>query len=64
MTERTWLPTLLRILHVVCVYTARWDAQIQAHLPSGALAAYEALKAACDAFETILYPIVKSAEGN
>ena len=63
MTGRTWLPQLLYVIHLVCVYTARWDGQIREHLPPTAVPAYEALKTACDAFEAILYPIVAAEEG-
>jgi len=58
MATRTWIPALYDTLHLVCVYTARWDAQIRVHLPSDAIPAYEALKVACDVFEAILYPLI------
>lgn len=63
MSSRTWLPTLAHIAHLLCVYTARWDAQIRGHLTGDALTAYDALKVACDAFEALIWPIINATEG-
>jgi hypothetical protein len=63
-TARTWLPTLALLAHVLCVYMTRWDARIRQHLPEEAVASYEALKAACDVFEAVIWPIVHESEGS
>ena len=57
MPFRTYLPTLYKIIKVVCEYTVRYDRQIRDNLPPEAITAYEAYKAACDAF-LILIPLV------
>jgi hypothetical protein len=63
-TARTWLPTLALIAHTLCVYMTRWDSRIREHLPEDAVAAYDALKEACDVFEAIIWPIIRSSEGS
>lgn len=50
MAGRTYLPTLYAIIKRVCEYTVRYDRAIREHLPEDAIPAYEAFKAACEAF--------------
>lgn len=50
MSARTYIPQIIKIVHTVCVYCVRYDAQIRAHLPEGTETAYNALRTACTAF--------------
>jgi len=54
MALRTYIPMLLQIVRVVCVYTARYDAKIRANLPGSAIPAYNGLRAACDVFVAVV----------
>ena len=47
---RTYLPTIFRLIREVCIYIARHDSVIRSNLSGDALAAYENLTVACDAF--------------
>jgi len=47
---RTYLPTLVRILHSACVYIVRYRNQLIAHLPSNGAALLDAIVTACEAF--------------
>lgn len=50
MGSRTYIPTLVATVHMLCVYIARHSTTIRANLPSDALAAFDALELACSAF--------------
>lgn len=51
MGLRTYIPMLWAIVRSICVYTGRYDAQIRHHLDTPLkIAAYDALRAACDTF--------------
>jgi len=54
MPFRTYIPALLFIVGRLCVYTARYDSQIRANLSPGAIGAYNALRAACDVFVSLV----------
>lgn len=54
MSARTYIPQLIRIVRVVCVYTVRYDAQIRSHLPEGAVEPFNAMVAACSALLTAI----------
>lgn len=53
---KTYLPTLLRLVRAVCLYTQRYDRIIRDNLDGDALTAYEAFRLACDAF-VVLIPV-------
>lgn len=48
MSARTYIPQLIRIVRVVCLYVTRYNAQIRANLPEGAISAFDAMSAACN----------------
>lgn len=48
MAKKTYLPTLVTILHRACVYIARYRAQMIAAAPEGFEAAVDALVTACE----------------
>lgn len=54
MSARTYIPQLIRIVRVVCVYCVRYDVQIRAHLPEGAVSAFNSMVAACSALLTAI----------
>jgi hypothetical protein len=54
MPFRTYLPTLYRIIKVVCEYTVRYDRQIRDNLPPETISAYEAFKVACEVFLALI----------
>lgn len=58
MGLRTYIPQLVAIVRVVCLYTSRYDAKIRANLPEGTETAYNALRTACDAFYALMPPVV------
>lgn len=49
MSARTYIPQLIRIVRVVCLYVTRYDAQIRANLPEDAITPFNAMSAACSA---------------
>lgn len=50
MPSRTYLPTLVRVLHAACVYITRYRAQLISNLPSNGAALLDAIVLACEAF--------------
>ena len=59
MSIRTYLPKLIAITKLICVYTARYDQQIRENLPEGAIPAYDALRAACDVFLAVTAGLIE-----
>lgn len=47
---KTYIPTLRAIVQRLCIYIARYQDTIRANLAGAALAAFDALALACDAF--------------
>lgn len=60
MAIKTFIPTLVKIVHAVCFYTAKYDSQIRQHLPEGAIAPYNALRSACAVFTEAVGAIPKN----
>lgn len=54
MAVKTYIPTLVHILHRCCVYIARYRAVIVTFLPEGGDAKLDAIIAACEAFMAIV----------
>jgi len=58
MAKRVYYPTLVRILHKVCVYIVRYRMQLEEALMenfgAGAITALNAVVAACEAFTSIV----------
>lgn len=50
MASRTYLPTLVRILHKACVYIVRYRAVLLVNLPANGAALLDAIVIACEAF--------------
>lgn len=50
MARKTYIPTLIGFVTLVCRYTNRYNLIIREFMPEAALPAYEALVAACHAF--------------
>lgn len=62
MGLRTYIPALIFTVRTICVYTARYDAQIRHHLAQGiATDAYNGLRVACDAFMAAVPPPAEGA---
>lgn len=55
MAAKTFIPQLVRYLHLACVYIAKYKKVIVTFLPEGGDEALDAIVAACDAF-MILVP--------
>ena len=49
MAARTYIPQLIRIVRIVCLYVTRYNAQIRANLPEGAISPFDTMTAACSA---------------
>lgn len=60
MAAKTFIPTFVRIVHAVCYYSAKYDAQIRQNLPSGAIPYYNALRSACAAFNEAVGALPKN----
>lgn len=56
MGSRTYLPTLARILHRVCIYIVQYRNVMVDHLPDGGAAALDAIVVACEAFMALYTP--------
>jgi len=54
MSFKTYIPTLVMILHKTCVYIARYRAIIVTFLPEGGEAKLNAIVVACEAFMAIV----------
>lgn len=54
---KTFIPTLLFILHRLCRYMTRYDSQLRKNIPTAALPAYDAVRTACDAFLAVMAAI-------
>lgn len=54
MGFKTFIPTLVALLHKVCVYIARYRAIIVTFLPEGGEAKLNAIVLACEAFMAIV----------
>jgi hypothetical protein len=63
MGLRTYIPGLILIAKGACRFMDRYDAQLRENIPSDYIAVYEALKAACDAFEAII-PFIQPTLGD
>jgi hypothetical protein len=50
MRVRTFIPTLVKATHWLCVYIGKHDEAIQDFLPEAVLPAYAVLKTACRGF--------------
>lgn len=51
---RTYLPTLVRILHAVCVYIARYREKIVGNLPPDSEPLVDAVIIACNALMDVI----------
>lgn len=54
MSAKTYIPRLVQIVRVVCLYTTRYEAQIRRNLPEGAVNPFNALTSACSVFLTAM----------
>lgn len=54
MARKTYVPTLVWLLHRVCVYIARYRSVIVEYLPEGGSAALDAVLLACEAFMALV----------
>lgn len=54
MAGRTYLPTIVHLLHKLCVYIARYRMAIIQYLPEGGEAKLDAIVLACEAFMAIV----------
>lgn len=50
MGSRTYLPTLVATVRLLCIYIARNQVTIRANLPVEAIPVFDQLEAACSAF--------------
>lgn len=53
---KTYVPTLIRLVHALCMYITRYQDRIRSNLAGDALAAFDALSAACTAFVIAVPP--------
>ena len=54
MAAKTFLPRLIQIVRIVCIYTTRYEVQIRRNLPEGAVSPFDAMTAACGVFLTAI----------
>lgn len=54
MAIKTYVPRLIQLVRVICVFITRYDTQLRRHIPTNALPAYEVLKGACAGFLTAI----------
>jgi len=54
MAGKTFLPTLVHMLHMMCVYIARYRKVIISYLPEGGEAKLDAIVTACEIFMAIV----------
>lgn len=50
MAKKTFLPTLVKLLHRACVYIVRYRAVMLTNLPENGAALLDAIVVACEAF--------------
>lgn len=52
MAAKTFIPRLVQIVRLLCIYMTRYENQIRRNLPEGAVNPFNALAAACTVFLT------------
>jgi hypothetical protein len=56
---RTYIPTLIRIMHRTCQYMKRWETPIRSNLTEGQNTLFTAVLVACEALDVALGGIVE-----
>lgn len=56
MAKKTFIPTLVLILHRVCTYIVRWNTQLRRYLTPEQEALLDAVYLACQAFTNSIDP--------
>lgn len=51
---RTFIPKLIYLIRLVCVYIVRWRSQLNEHLPPAAIPYLDEIMASCEALIAIV----------